>query len=81
MQFKSSLALLVLTASLIGCAGEFLEELVAQRARLVLSTEPPGAIGVLDVCEQLDSLNKRELVIVGKIGDVAEPWTGDIRDR
>jgi len=75
MQFKPSLALLVLTASLVGCAGEFQEELVAQRARLVLSTEPPGAIGVLDVCEQLDSLNKRELVIVGKIGGVAEPWT------
>lgn len=78
MQFKSSLALLVLTASLVGCAGEsgeFLEELVAQRTRLVLSTEPPGAIGILDVCEQLDSLNKKELVIVGKIGGVAEPWT------
>ncbi len=45
----------------------------AHRARLLLQTEPAGAVTVLDACESLAEAG--EIVLVGQIGGVADPWT------
>ena len=48
-------------------------DLDVQRARYVLSTEPQGAVGVLDIRETLEG--ESDVVVVGRIGGIADPWT------
>jgi hypothetical protein len=48
-------------------------ELLAQRARLLLASEPADAVGVLDAREQPGA--GQQVRLVGRIGGMADPWT------
>lgn len=62
----------VLTA-LVGCAPSGDAQLAAVRSQFVLSEEPAGALGVLELPESLPP--NQEVVLVGQIGGVPDPWT------
>ncbi len=66
-----------LLATAIGCQrnnSQFdSQQLSEARDRYVLTSEPDGVESVLDVQETLES--PREVVLVGRVGGVKQPWT------
>lgn len=68
-----------LTAALLtGCTVSTDPTIAAQRERLLLDEEPPGAVGVLDLAESLvddQQAESLQVVVLGKIGGVENPWT------
>lgn len=76
---RLSLWMLCLTLILthVGCQESVVrydpEKLAAARRQFLLEDEPEGVEGVLDVQESYES--PREVVLVGQIGGVANPWT------
>lgn len=48
-------------------------QVAAHRGRLLLTQEPSGAVGILDARELLTA--PAELVLVGRVGGVDQPWT------
>ena len=76
---RLSLWMLCLTMVLVyfGCQESVVrydpEKLAAARKQFLLEEEPEGVEGVLDVQENYQS--PREVVLVGQIGGVANPWT------
>ncbi len=65
-----------LLASMSGCgdseAGVDPQVVAAHRAKYLLESEPPDALGVLDLIETIRGT--QEVVVIGKIGGVPEPW-------
>jgi hypothetical protein len=76
--YRATLALLLpLFALAAGCqqsAPAVDPHILAElRSRFVLAAEPDGVEGVLDVQESYEA--PRNVVLVGQIGGVADPWT------
>ena len=73
----SSLLVLLLAALLLSGRGLFSSaedcSVLEQRAKFLLDTEPEGGRPVLDVREELKKPD--QVVIIGKFGGVANPWS------
>lgn len=72
----SSALMILFAVSLLGCADHVAltdPELDVHRAALLLGEEPADALGVIDIRETLSGSG--DVVIVGQIGGVANPWT------
>jgi hypothetical protein len=73
----SSLLLLLLAALLLSGRGLFSTaddpSVLEQRAKFLLDTEPDGGRAVLDVREEYKKPD--QVVIIGKIGGVQNPWS------
>lgn len=80
MPFKSLLLLPTATLALIcitGCTNESAPDpamLAEHKSRLVLAEEPDGATTVLDLREQEGGFPEGEVVLVGRIGGLPNPW-------
>jgi hypothetical protein len=71
MQRLVVIGLLLATA---GCGSQAVDpQVLAERERFLLTTEPPGAASVLDTRETLAA--PAEVVLVGQIGGLPNPWT------
>lgn len=78
MYERLCLAAMLLSAAMTasGCSQNAAADRVqakAHRAKLLLEQEPEGAMAVLDVRESLTG--EQDVVIVGRIGGVSDPWT------
>lgn len=68
-------ALLLSTTWAIGCGQSAAGPTAsADGARYLLAEEPAGALGVLDVREEVEAAGAGDYVVVGRIGGVANPW-------
>ena len=73
MYRRSPLVLfMVLLTALVGC-GTGNSQFISQRAKYVLDEEPSGAIGVLDLRENI--VGQQEVLLVGQIGGIVDPWS------